>query len=314
MVKDTPSRKEAQESQRMSGYLHRAYAESLREFGDPLALERCGGWLLKRAIPQTDDYDAMGCYPLFACEDWSRLHLDLQQIKDELISISLVTDPFGGFDTNYLHECFPDVVKPFKQHFVIDLEQPLESFVHSHHLRNIRKASQVVQVERCPEPFQFLDDWVDLYQTLIDRYSITGITAFSRASFEGQLSVPGIHAFSATENDTMVGMLLWYEQGDRAYYHLGAYSPRGYELGASFVLFDYAIRYFCSRQLKWLNLGAGAGANNSDSGLTRFKQGWSNGVRTAYFCGRIFDREKYEQLAAGVNTSYFPAYRLGEFN
>jgi hypothetical protein len=81
-------------------------------------------------------------------------------------------------------------------------------------------------------------------------------------------------------------------------------------------LFDYALRHFCSRQLKWLNLGAGAGTGNSDSGLTRFKQGWSNGTRTAYFCGRIFAREKYQQLVAEAKarpTSYFPAYRLGEF-
>jgi hypothetical protein len=300
----------------MSGYLHRAYAESLRDFGAPLNLERSGGWLLKRAIAHTGSHDAMGCYPLFACEDWSQLHADLQQLADELVSVSLVTDPFGEFDTDYLRECFPDVVKPFKQHFVVDLERPLESFVHPHHLRNVRKALQVVQVERCPEPQQCLDDWVNLYQTLIDRYSITGIAAFSRNSFKDQLFVPGINVFRAVENGATVGMLLWYEQGNRAYYHLGAYSNRGYEVGASFALFDYALRYFCSWQLKWLNLGAGAGTSNSDSGLTRFKQGWSNGVRTAYFCGRIFAREKYQQLIANADaraTSYFPAYRLGEF-
>lgn len=300
----------------MSGYLHRAYAESLSEFGTPLALERSGGWLLKRAIPHTNSYDAMGCYPLFACEDWSQLRTDLQEIKDELISVSLVTDPFGEIDTDYLRDCFPDIVKPFKQHFVTDLERPLESFVHPHHLRNVRKALQLVQVERCLAPLEFLDDWLDLYQTLIDRYQITGIAAFSRASFAAQLSVPGISAFRATENGATVGMLLWYEQGNRAYYHLGAYSNRGYEVGASFALFDYALRYFCSRQLKWLNLGAGAGTSDSDSGLTRFKQGWSNGVRTAYFCGRIFARDKYEQLVAQTSThstDYFPAYRLGEF-
>jgi len=300
----------------MTGYVHQAYAESLSEFGAPLALERCRGWLLRRAIPQTNDCDAMGCYPLFACDDWSQLHIDLQQLEDELISVSLVTDPFGEFDIDYLRQCFPDIVKPFKQHFVADLEQPLESFVHPHHLRNVRKALQVVQVERCREPLEFLDDWVSLYQTLIARYNITGIAAFSRTSFKDQLSVPGIHVFRAADNDATIGMLLWYEQGKRAYYHLGAYSNRGYEIGASFALFDYALRYFCSRQLKWLNLGAGAGTSNSDSGLTRFKQGWSNGVRTAYFCGRVFARDKYAQLVAETNTSstdYFPAYRLGEF-
>jgi len=300
----------------MSGYLDQVYAESLSEFGTPRLLDQCRGWLLEREIPQTNERDAMGCYPLFACENWSHLKSDLQQLAGDLILVSLVTDPFGEFDVEYLRDCFPDVMKPFKQHFVTDLAQPLESFVHPHHLRNARKALRQVDVEHCNEPREFLADWVNLYQTLIDRHAITGITAFSRTSFAGQLSVPGINVFRASENGAAVGMLLWYEQGDRAYYHLGAYSERGYEVGASFALFDYALRYFCSRQLKWLNLGAGAGTGNNDSGLTRFKQGWSNGTRTAYFCGRIFARDKYRQLVAQTTaeaTGYFPAYRSGEF-
>jgi GNAT acetyltransferase-like protein len=300
----------------MSGYLHRAYVESLREFGTPLQLPHSGGWLLSRQIPQTDERDAMGCYPLFACREWSQVHEDLKELSNELISISLVTDPFGDFDTDHLHQCFPDVMKPFKEHFVTDLEQPVESFVHPHHLRNARKALQHVRVERCIEPLDFLDDWVSLYQTLIEKHDITGITAFSRNSFARQLSVPGIVAFRAVEHARTLGMLLWYEQDNRAYYHLGAYSDRGYEVGASFALFDYSLRYFCSRQFKWLNLGAGAGASDSNSGLTRFKRGWSNGVRTAYFCGRIFSRDKYQQLVEATRTGatgYFPAYRFGEF-
>jgi hypothetical protein len=300
----------------MSGYLHQAYAESLTEFGTPRWLDQCRGWLLEREIPQSDKRDARGCYPLFACENWSNLKSDLQQLAGDLISVSLVTDPFGEFDVEYLRECFPDVMKPFKQHFVTDLTQPLESFVHPHHLRNARKALPQVEVEHCIAPQEFLDDWVNLYQTLIARHAITGIAAFSRESFAAQLSVPGINVFRASENDVSVGMLLWYEQGDRAYYHLGAYSERGYELGASFSLFDYALRYFCSRQLKWLNLGAGAGTSDHNSGLSRFKQGWSNGKRTAYFCGRIFSRSEYQRLVERTNTGmteYFPAYRLGEF-
>jgi hypothetical protein len=300
----------------MSGYLDHVYAESLSEFGTSRLLGQCRGWLLEREIPQSNERDAMGCYPLFACENWSYLKSDLQQLAGDLISVSLVTDPFGEFDVEYLRDCFPDVMKPFKQHFVIDLAQPLESFVHTHHLRNARKASRQVDVEHCIEPSEFLDEWVNLYQTLIDRHAITGITAFSRTSFAVQLSVPGINVFRASEDGAAVGMLLWYEQADRAYYHLGAYSERGYEVGASFALFDYALRYFCSRQLKWLNLGAGAGTGNGDSGLTRFKQGWSNGTRTAYFCGRIFARDKYQQLVAATKahaTGYFPAYRSGEF-
>lgn len=300
----------------MSGYLDPAYAESLSEFGAPLSLPHCGGCLLERKVPHTNLRDAMGCYPLFACQNWSKLKTDLQDLDQDLVSVCLVTDPFGDFDVAYLRECFPDLVKPFKDHFVTDLSQPLESFVHPHHLRNARNALRKLDVERCIRPLAFLDDWASLYEILVQRHEISGITAFSKNSFARQLAVPGIVAFRAVEHDNTVGMLLWYTQDDRAYYHLGAYSQRGYETGASFALFDHALRYFCSQEIKWLNLGAAAGSTGSDSGLARFKQGWSNGVRTAYFCGRILAPTEYERLVAATNTSstdYFPAYRLGEF-
>lgn len=96
-------------------------------------------------------------------------------------------------------------------------------------------------------------------------------------------------------------------------------SPKkpGYELGASFALFSYSLDYFARLGLEWLSLGAGAGAGpGAESGLTRFKQGWSTGVRTAYFCGRIFDEQKYQEIVrsrGATATEYFPAYRAGEF-
>jgi len=130
---------------------------------------------------------------------------------------------------------------------------------------------------------------VNLYSTLVERHHIKGLAAFSRASFIKQ-SGAGIVVFRAVHNEATVGMLLWYVQGNRAYYHLGAYSPRGYELGASFALFDSAIRYFAGHELEWLNLGGSAGVTAGESGLDRFKRGWSTEVRPAYFCGRVLDR------------------------
>jgi hypothetical protein len=188
--------------------------------------------------------------------------------------------------------------------------------VDSHHRRNARKAFSKLAVEKC-NPAAILDDWIDLYRTLVERHHITGLAAFSRESFAKQLAVPGIVAFRAVSDDTTVGMLLWYEQGNRAYYHLGAYNASGYELGASFALFDYSIKYFAQREFEWLSLGSGAGLGKSEaSGLSRFKQGWSTGTRTAYFCGRVFDQEKYPEIVTALNmptTKYFPAYRAGEF-
>lgn len=302
----------------VTGYLHGLYCRSLSEFGRPRYLPQSGGWILERPIPGSEERDAMGCYPFFACTDWSRLSIDLESIGDSLVCVSLVTDPFGEFAPADLKACFPDLVIPFKEHFVVDLSRSPDTFVNSHHRRNARKALREMRVEECENPIEFLDDWTTLYRTLIERHNIRGMTAFSRESFAGQLRVPGILVFRAVHQDATVGMLLWYRQGDRAYYHLGAYNSLGYELGASFALFDYSIRYFAERGFAWLNLGSGSGISTSaEQGLSRFKQGWSTGVRTVYFCGRILDGQRYQQIveARGLPaTGYFPAYRAGEFS
>ena len=80
-----------------SGYGHPSYAASFAEFGTPRRLTRSGGWLLERSIPHAEARDAMGCYPLFVCQDWRGLEADLDEI-DDLVSVSLVTDPFGDHD------------------------------------------------------------------------------------------------------------------------------------------------------------------------------------------------------------------------
>src|SRR5229473_8652620 len=98
----------------VTGYAHPGYAASLSEFGTPRLLPRSGGWILERRIPGCQERDAMGCYPLFACQHWSQLHADLDEIGSELVSVTLVTDPFGGYQEGLLRQCFPDQVVPFK--------------------------------------------------------------------------------------------------------------------------------------------------------------------------------------------------------
>jgi hypothetical protein len=302
----------------MMGYMHPAYAESLSEFGAPLHLPKSGGWLLRRPVDGIH-VDAMGTYPLFACSNWESLKCDFDQLGKSLVSITVVTDPFGDYDEPLLHDCFGDFVTPFKSHFASDLSSPLEHIITKHHARNARIGLEKLTVERCEEPSSHLDDWVRLYSVLIQRHEISGIRAFSRDSFAKQLKTPGIVCFRALREQQTVGMILWYVQNGVAFYHLGAYTDEGYELRASFALFRKALDYFVGSGLKHANLGAGAGLGSAaDDGLTRFKRGWSTSVRTAYLCGRIFNRSEYDRLARARGalgiTDYFPAYRKGEFN
>jgi hypothetical protein len=305
------------ESKYGTGYSHPRYASSLAEFGSPRELPKCGGWILEREIPGTSYSDAMGCYPLFLCKDWSQLAVDIESLKGQLISLTLVTDPFGNYNLPLLKDCFQDVVKPFKQHYVVDLTLPIHNYISDHHRRNARKSLKEVTVEVCPKPLNYIDDWVYLYSQLIDKHKIRGILRFSRGVFTKQFDVPGIVMLRAVYKGVTVGMVLWYVIEERGYYHLGAYSPLGYELKASFALFWRAIEYFAGK-LRWLNLGAGAGLDiNVNDGLARFKRGWSTGTRTAYFCGQILDPAQYSNIQKTkiiLETDYFPAYRIGEFD
>ena len=305
----------------MDGYGGDAYAESLAEFGHPRRLVRSGGWLLERAVlggtGLNSDRDAMGCYPVFACRDWPALGADLVAAHD-LVSVVVVTDPFAPVALSQLDATFNRGAVPFKRHHVVELGRTVADLASPHHRRNARRAWEAVAVECVDDPTSALDDWRRLYAVLVRRHAIAGLTAFSSESFARLLALLGLVAFRAVAERETVGMLLWVTQGDVAYYHLGAYSERGYELRASFALFWRAIEWFtASGRFAWLSLGASAGVDCANSsGLDRFKSGWSTTTRTAYLARHVAQPERYEALvrAAGQwHSSYFPAYRAGEF-
>jgi len=286
------------------------------EFGVPRALPRCGGWILERPVPGESSRDAMGCYPLLSCQDWSQLHIDLDEVGDELVSLSVVTDPFGEYDPEYLRRCFKDVVIPFKEHYVVDLRLPLNEIAGRRHRKNARRALRNIQIHVIEEPAAFIEEWLLLYNNLIEKHAISGMSAFSRAAFATQLSLPGTVVLSATYQETTVAAQIYYVQGDVVHCHLGAASNTGYDQGALHALDFFSIEYFADK-VRWLNLGGAAGiTSDSNDGLGVYKRGWSTETRTAYFCGRIFNQEAYEKIvkAAGITaTDYFPAYRKGEF-
>lgn len=298
------------------GYMHPHYAASFREFGEPRELPRCGGWILERSIPGTPYKDAMGCYPLFACRDWTKLHEDLGAIGSGLVSLSLVTDPFSGVVPPYLDRNF-DLVKPFKTHYVINLKHPLKSFVGSSHRRKAHKSLEIMDVEVCHQPGKYLKEWIELYGSLTRTHNIEGIKAFSPKCFEIQLNLPGMVMFLGRKEGEVVGAVLILIQGQAAHYHLSACNSRGYKIRASYGILWKALEYSSELGIRCFNLGGMAGIKeNPLDGLAQFKKGWSNDRRMVYFCGRIFDRQRYASINPQYSigeADYFPSYRAGEF-
>ena len=302
-----------------TGYMHPHYAHSLSEFGTPRELPHCGGWILERPIPGTPYKDAMGCYPLFVCRDWTRLSEDLEQIGSGLVSLTLVTDPFAEMTSDCLKWYF-DVVRPLKKHYVANLSYPLDSFIdktHCSHYYYAQRSLEQMEVFICSEPIKYLNEWVKLYDNLISRHNINGIITFSPKSFETQLKLPGVVMVIGLYKEEIVGAGIVLIQGQLAYYHLAAYSNTGYKIRASYGIFWKLFGYLQEQGVRFLDIGGTPGIEDDPKdGLARFKKGWSNETRLVYLCGRVFNHDRYAEIvkAKGVSdTDYFPAYRQGEF-
>jgi hypothetical protein len=297
-----------------SGYAHPEYAAAVADSGVVRGLGRSGGSLIVREIGVTGARDAIGPYPLFACADWAGLPGDLSELSDELVSVALVADPFGEWTEPLLRTCFPDRLLRFKEHFVVRLrEADSMAHVHAHHRRNIAAARRQVEVDVVDDLRGFAPEWDALYRQLVARHRINGPADFSPRSLAAQLAVPGMVALRARHGDATVGATLWYEQGEVVYYHLGAYTPKGYELRASYALFAHAFELFATRGFAWISLGAGAGAvADPEDGLSRFKRGWATETRVAWFGGRVLRPDVYDRLSGGSSGRWFPAYREGE--
>jgi hypothetical protein len=212
-----------------------------------------------------------------------------------------------------LAAAFPDLLLPYKQHFLVDLQSDWTRRLPLNHKRNAKKALSQVEVQRCGDPAAALGIWCDLYAALKRRHGISGLGDFPRQSFALQLGAPGLIVFKATARAQTVAMHLWFVEGDTAYYHLGASSADGYRLGAAFALMGSALHELQCMGVRWAVLGGApdAAASGEADGLARFKEGWATCARSAYLCGFICDRGAYNNLTSRQenSSSFFPGYR-----
>lgn len=300
---------------RAAAYAHPAYATSLAEQGEALDLPRCGGHLIRRAIPGAAAHDASGPYPLLACSDWSALEDDLAGLRG-LASVVAVPDPLTAPGDGELRRAFRDLVRPFKLHHVADLGVPAARRTSEHHLRELRKVPASLRVERVERPADELEAWCGLYGALVRSRGIRGASRFSRESFRRQFAVPGLSAYAATLEGVVVAMALWFDDGEHAWYHLAAADAAGRRSGASYAIVARALDDLADGGVRLADLGGAAGlVDDPADGLARFKRGWATGTRVAHLCGRILDPGLYARLVLerpGSGDDHFPAYRRGD--
>jgi len=203
----------------------------------------------------------------------------------------------------------------FKDHHVFDLSVPIEQVVSSKRRRLAKKAWDELELEFSEEPSRHLDEWCDLFDEFAARLGLKGIKALSRSAFEEQFGIPGVTMTLARHAGRLVAARVQCYDRDVVHAYLAAASPESYRLNAAAALYYAEIEIFRERA-KWINWGGDAGARPGHTRLSSFKRGWSTGTRPAYFYGRVTDRQRYVALSAAVDsdTSFFPAYRSGEFS
>lgn len=291
-------------------YADPGYLESLSEFGTLVWGAKSGSGWLSRNIPGTPLADLAAPYPLLQCTDWLELESELGAMGESRVSAVAVADPLTAPESITLRQIFPDLCRPYKEHYLVTLDRGYEGPYADGHRRNLERARKSVRFETSPPSSDALMDWIRLYSDLIDRHGIAGVAAFSPRSFAKLFSVGGLRIDRAIHHGQTVAMALWLVAGNRAYYHLGAANAEGYRLRANFGLFDQALQSFAENGIEHVLLGAGAGVfGDLNDGLSRFKSGWSNETRTAYLCGRIFDPAAYSRLGGNSESGFFPAYR-----
>jgi len=286
-------------------YARTSYAEA---FGLPIIdIPEWRTAVLKRPIPGSGWFDALGCYPLSSIACNADLAAGLNRLRAaDLVSLSLVANPIDGPDSQSLAAAFT-VCRAFKTHYLIDRAQS-PARLSTTHRRWVRKALRECKVSRI-RLLDSLGEWQRLYGDTIKRHRMTGVQTFSAAYFAALAKMPEIEAFVARVGGEAVAMALWVRDPEIVYYHLGASDARGYQTQAMYGIFAVALEYFSRARMIHLGGAAGVTASEED-GLARFKRGFANRRLEAYFCGACLNAEGYAFLSKNSGTtSFFPAYR-----
>jgi len=285
-----------------------ASVEYIEAFGMPIVdIPEWQTAVLKRAIPGSDWFDALGCYPLCSIARDADLAGGLKRLRDAgLVSLAFVANPLEAPEPQALAESFT-ICRPFKTHYLIDRTESSPRLSRTHR-RWVRKALQECEVSRL-QLLDSLGEWERLYGATIERHRITGLQKFSPAYFATLAKMPQVEAIGAKVNGELVAMALWVRDPETVYYHLGASEARGYESQAMYGIFALALEHFA--EARTIHLGGAAGlSGDEDDGLARFKRGFANRELNAYFCGACLDPERYDLLSKNFGTtSFFPAYR-----
>lgn len=288
-------------------YADPGYAAAFSSLADVFILPEWNLPLVRRKISGSAMHDICGLYPMAGMAAMTDIEAGLAALREQgAVSLVVVPDPLTAPPPARLAAAF-DVCRAFKTHYIMDRSIPGEA-INKHHRYEIRKAKRLCTAD-IVSLAENIDTWMALYGELIGKHGIEGYSKFSNEYFVKLAGMENVTTMLARVDGTPVAMAIWLDGGDAAYYHLAAASDQGYRTNAMYLLVDAALEHFGTVPL--VHFGGAAGfADSDDSGLARFKRGFSNRTATAHLCGGILDPVGYRSLSEGkAGSAFFPAYR-----
>ncbi|MEA5033338.1 MAG: GNAT family N-acetyltransferase [Sphaerochaeta sp.] len=222
---------------------------------------------------------------------------------------------FSKYKDNYLGK-----LESRSHNVVVNLEQSIESIFKSYDRKvrkNIQTAVRNNLIANEDPDFQFLDEFLRIYHSTMERNNASNSFNFPREYFEAisQMRKQNASLFHVMMDDQIISSELVLYDNNCAYSFLGGTDSNYFTLRPNELLKDYIIKWAHSQNLNKFVLGGGYG---EDDGIFNYKKYFSkDGIFPFYIGKSIFDQEKYTKLCELrmhdnnfiPNSSFFPLYR-----
>ena len=206
---------------------------------------------------------------------------------------------------------------------VRDLEMPLEEMwmdFKQKVRKNVKRAAQY-QLELILDPDgAYLDDFLRIYNSTMDRNHAEDVYYFGREFFQTLNTMKdNIMYFHVAYEGKIISTELVIYGSENCYSYLGGTDRDYFEMRPNDFLKHEIIKWAKEKGLKSFVLGGGYGA---DDGIYEYKKNLApHGITDFWIGRRVLDQSKYEELMAMRstddplidNTSFFPAYRAGGY-
>ena len=273
--------------------------------------------LLSRSIPNTSHRDLTSAYgypgPVYKVPEDAEAWLDdaFKALADQ--SFVSVFGRLHPVHNHALIEAEPSFVRRLGEVIAADLSRPENELkkeirgLKNGTIKKIEKTGVTLRESRDPSD---VPDFQRIYRATMDRLDASPYYYFSDAYISALLAAEDFAArlVFADLDGQPIGATIMIETASFQQYYLSGTDPEHFRLSPVSLLLAREI--FAAKERHHSHFILGGGYGGADSGLAKFKLGFSKTTLPAGLLCKVLDAAAYNALSAGSqDTGFFPLYR-----